>query len=250
MSLSALASLRLCLKRLEERAHYEKPKGLDASLFERNRPPVSFLLFGLSGGIASGKSTVARRFRERGLVVIDADEIAREVVAKGSEGLSEIIRTFGDGVLAEDGSLDRKALARIAFADELSLKKLEQITHPRISMESMRRAQEARAAGHRIACYEAALLVERGLADAFRPLVIVSASEARQVARAMARDEASEDEVRARMRAQLPMKEKALAADYLIENEGSIEELLARADEVLDAICEAAAVDPKRYPKT
>lgn len=208
---------------------------------------MSFLLFGLTGGIASGKSTVARRFRERGLVVIDADQIARDIVAKGTEGLREIVRTFGNEVLAEDGSLDRKALARIAFADEASRKELESITHPRISMESMRRAQEARLQGHPLACYEAALLVERHLEDAFRPLVVVSASEEAQLARAMARDGASEDEVRARMKAQLPMSEKVSAADYVIENEGSLEALLARADEVLDAICRGAGIDPGRY---
>lgn len=206
-------------------------------------------MFGLTGGIASGKSTVAKRFRERGLVVIDADQIARDIVAKGSEGLAEIVRTFGHEVLAEDGSLDRKKLASIAFANDASRAKLEAITHPRISLESMRRAQEANAAGHPLACYEAALLVERGLADAFRPLVVVSAPDEVQLARAMVRDSASEEDIRARMRAQLPMSRKVEVADYVITNDADLASLIARADEVLDAICLRAGVAPGRYPK-
>lgn len=182
-------------------------------------------------------------------MVIDADQIARDVVEKGTEGLAEIVRAFGEGVLGPDGSLDRKELARIAFADDASRAKLEAITHPRISLESMRRAQEAGAAGHPLACYEAALLVERKLADAFRPLVVVSAGEEIQIARAMKRDGASEDEVRARMRAQLPMEQKVAFADYVIANEGDLPSLIARADEVLDTICRGFDVDPARYPR-
>lgn len=210
---------------------------------------MSFLLFGLTGGIASGKSTVAKRFRERGLVVIDADQVARDVVAKGSEGLAEIVAAFGPEVLDEGGSLDRKKLAGIAFADESKRKRLEAITHPRISMESLRRAQEASAQGHPLACYEAALLVERGLVDAFRPLVVVSAREEIQIERAMKRDGASEEEIRARLRAQLPMERKVEAADYVIENEAGLDALIARADEVLDTICHSQGIDPNRYPK-
>lgn len=210
---------------------------------------MAFVLFGLTGGIASGKSTVARRFRARGLPVVDADELAREVVAPGSEGLAEIVRTFGEGVLAGDGSLDRKKLAAIAFADEASRRKLEAITHPRISARSMQLAAEAAASGHPLACYEAALLVERGATDAFRPLVVVSAREAVQVARAMARDASTEDEARARVRAQLPMEKKIAAADYVIANDGDLATFLARADDVLDAICRGAGVDPARYPR-
>lgn len=210
---------------------------------------MSFLLFGLTGGIASGKSTVAKRFRERGLVVIDADQVARDVVAKGTEGLAEIVEAFGPEVLDETGSLDRKELASIAFADESKRKRLEAITHPRISIESLRRAQEASAQGHPLACYEAALLVERGLVDAFHPLVVVSASEDIQVERAKKRDGASENEIRARIRAQLPMERKVEAADYVIENEAGLDALIARADEVLDTICRSQGIDPSRYPK-
>lgn len=208
---------------------------------------MSFTFFGLTGGIASGKSAVASRFRERGLVVIDADQVARDVVAKGSEGLAEIVRTFGEGVLAEDGGLDRKRLAAVVFSDPASRRKLEAITHPRISLESMRRAEEARASGHPIVCYEAALLIEGGLADAFRPLVVVTTSPELQLARAMARDGASEEEVRARLEAQLPMERKAAVADYVIANEGDLEALRARADEVLEAICLGVGVPTGRY---
>lgn len=210
---------------------------------------MSFLLFGLTGGIASGKSTVGKRFRERGVYVIDADQVARDVVAKGTEGLAEIVKAFGPEVLAEDGSLDRKKLASIAFADDAKRKTLEAITHPRISMETLRRAQEARAQGHPLACYEAALIVETGIVDLFRPLVVVAAPEEVQIERAKLRDGATEDEIRARMRAQLPMERKVEAADYVIENEGTLEELIARADEVLDEICRKQGIDPGRYPR-
>src|SRR5690349_14282429 len=98
---------------------------------------------GLTGGIASGKSTVARFFAEEGVPVVDADQVARDVVAKGTDGLRDVVAAFGEGVLTEDGSLDRKKLASVVFADEGARKKLESITHPRIGMESMRRIGEA-----------------------------------------------------------------------------------------------------------
>src|SRR5580658_10202629 len=127
-------------------------------------------VFGLTGGIASGKSTVAARFAARGVPVLDADAFAREVVAIGTEGLAEVVAAFGAGVLFPDGSLDRKALAAIVFADETSRRRLQAITHPRIAALTATRTAEL-AGREPLACYEAALLVENGLADAFRPLV-------------------------------------------------------------------------------
>ena len=119
-------------------------------------------VFGLTGGIASGKSAVAARFRERGVPVIDADELAREVVAPGSDGLALVAAEFGADVLAADGSLDRKKVAARVFGDKDKLTRLNAITHPRIAALSARRTAELAGRGEPLACYEAALIVENG----------------------------------------------------------------------------------------
>jgi dephospho-CoA kinase len=205
-------------------------------------------LFGLTGGIASGKSAVAARLRERGVPVIDADQLAREVVAPGSEGLAAVVERFGRDVLTEDGALDRKKVAAIVFADEEQRRALNAIVHPRISALTMEAASRLRDQGEPLACYEAALIVENGVADAFRPLVVVSAPEDVQVARACKRDGASPDEARARIRAQMPLEEKVKIADFVIDNTGSLDDLRRRTDEVLAEICARLGVDPARYP--
>lgn len=193
-------------------------------------------LFGLTGGLASGKSTVAARLRANGVPVIDADELAREVVRPGSEGNEAVVQAFGPSVRLPDGSLDRARLASIVFGDPEKRRLLNSILHPRIGALTAERAAALDAAGHRLACYEAALLVENGIADAFRPLVVVAVPEDVQVARAMARDAASEEQVRARIAAQLPLAAKVAAADYVIENAGNRVETERRTDEVLEAI--------------
>jgi dephospho-CoA kinase len=181
--------------------------------------------------------------------VIDADDIAREVLATASAGLSEVVQAFGEGVLQRDGSLDRKKLASVVFGNEEARRKLESITHPRIVAATLQRASDLEAQHVPLACYEASLLVERGLADLFRPLVVVAADERHQVARARARDHLSEDEARARLKAQLPLKDKLAAADYVIRNDGDLVALVTAADDVLDTICKNAGVDPARYPR-
>ncbi len=193
-------------------------------------------VFGLTGGLGSGKSTVGARFRARGVPVIDADLVARDVVAPGSVGLAKIVEAFGAEVLLPDGALDRPALAKVVFGDPEKRKRLDRIIHPLIGAESARRVGELAAAGEQLACYEAALLVENGLAEAFRPLVVVAVPEEVQVARAMARDRATEAEVRARIASQLPLGKKVAAADYVIENSGERAETERRADDVLDSI--------------
>lgn len=204
-------------------------------------------VFGLTGGIASGKSTVAGRLRARGVPVIDADELAREVVAPGTDGLRAIVEAFGAGVLGPSGALDRKALARIAFSDAAARKKLEGITHPRITRLAIERAQELARAGEPLACYEAALIVENGMADAFRPLVVVACPEDVQVARVRARDGAAAEDALARIRAQKPLAEKVAVADHVIDTSGSMEESARRTEEVLGAICAKVGVDARRY---
>ena len=204
-------------------------------------------LFGLTGGIASGKSAVAKRLRTRGVPVIDADELAREAVDPGTDGLLEIVKAFGEEVLRPDRTLDRKRLAAVVFGDEEKRKKLNSIVHPRVTTLTFTHAARLRDRGEPLACYEAALIVENGVADAFRPLVVVAAPEDVQVARACARDTATADEARARIRAQMPLAEKVKVADFVIENTGTLEDLHAKTDDVLAEICKRVGVDPARY---
>lgn len=197
---------------------------------------MAIRVFGLTGGLASGKSTVAARFRARGVPVIDADQIAREVVEPGSEGLARVVEAFGEGVLAPDGSLDRARLGDLVFAAPERRRVLNGILHPRIGARSAERIAALDAAGEPLACYEAALLVENHLADAFRPLVVVAVPPDVQLARAVARDGSTLEQASARVAAQLPLATKIAAADYVIDNAGDPAATERRADEVLEAI--------------
>jgi dephospho-CoA kinase len=206
-------------------------------------------VFGLTGGIGSGKSRVGKRFRERKLPVIDADVLAREAVAPGSAGLEEIRAEFGPGVIDAQGELDRAALARIVFNDDAARRKLNAITHPRVRELTALRVSELAGTGEPLVCYEVPLLVESGMAEALRPIVVVSAPEALQVERVMARDGASESDARARIAAQMPLSEKVKVADYVIDNTGSLAALEQAADSVLDQICARVGADAARYPR-
>lgn len=176
-------------------------------------------LYGLTGGIASGKSSAARVLRELGATVIDADLIAREVVAPGTPGWGQI-RTRWPQVVGRDGTLDRKMLGEIVFSDPGERAVLEAITHPLIAEASAREIMEAEARGERFAFYEAALLVENGLAAAFDGLVVVSAPEELQLERLMKRDALEESAARARLATQLPLSEKVRHATWVLENDG------------------------------
>jgi len=204
-------------------------------------------LFGLTGGIASGKSAVAARLRARGLPVVDADALAREVVAPGTDGLAAVVAAFGSEVLNPAGELDRKRLADIVFRDPKARATLNAITHPRISALTATRTQELAARGEPLACYEAALIVENGVADAFRPLVVVSCSPEVQLARLQARDHASAEDARARMRSQMTTEQKVAVADFVIDTSGTLEHNAEQTDRVLAAICAKLGIDPKRY---
>jgi dephospho-CoA kinase len=206
-------------------------------------------VFGLTGGLGSGKSTVANHYRQRGLPVIDADALAREVVAPGMPALSDIAREFGPGVI-ERGALDRARLASVVFADPEARRRLEAITHPRIQARRDELLRELEAAGEPLVCYEVPLLFEKGLEETLRPVVVVSAPEAQQLERAQRRDRATEEMVRARLVAQLPLADKAARADYVIENAGPLAATLTAADEVLRRVCSEVGVDPERYFST
>ncbi len=203
-------------------------------------------LFGLTGGIASGKSAVAGRFRSRGLPVIDADLVAREVVAPSTPGFDEVVARFGRELVQPDGTLDRKALGARVFADAVARRDLNAILHPKIAARTMEHAAALAGAGHPLACYEAALLVENGVVEAFRPLVVVAASMAAQARRAAARDAQTTAEVEQRIRAQMPLADKVRVADFVIDNDGTLADLEAKADATLDAITDRLGL--RRFP--
>lgn len=190
-------------------------------------------IFGLTGGIACGKSTVAGFLRDAGVGMVDADLAAREVVKPGSEGLAEIVRVFGAELLTQDGALDRKKMGERVFRDPDARRRLEAITHPLIRDASMSRARQLAEAGHALIGYEAALLVEAGTADAFRPLVVVVADERDQLARLRARDGFDEAQAKARLAAQMPVRQKAALADHVIDTSCPLDEVRVRTLAVL-----------------
>jgi len=185
-------------------------------------------IVGLTGGIASGKSAVAAVLREQGIPVVDADQVAREVVAPGSEGLQEVVAAFGHDVLAPDGSLDRDALAQQVFADADARKRLEAITHPRIARVSFERLAALRASGAPYVVYEAPLLVETGAHRNLAALIVVVTGEDEQVQRVIARDRSTAAAARARIAAQLPLAAKVAAATHVIHNDATLDVLRER----------------------
>jgi dephospho-CoA kinase len=187
---------------------------------------------GLTGGIASGKSTVARAFVERGIPVIDADQLAREVVAPGSAGLAAIVQTFGEEVLLPDGSLDRKGLGSRVFADRALLHQLNAITHPLVAQLSAARLAAIDEGSVPYAIYEAPLIVESGLHRAMRALIVVALEVPLQIERVMQRDGLGLAEAENRIRAQAPLAKKLEAADYVIDNSRDLSTLFQRVDEV------------------
>ena len=177
------------------------------------------LRIGLTGGIASGKSTVARLLAERGALVIDADQLARDVVAPGTPGLAAVVARFGDGVLRPDGSLDRPALGRIVFADPRARADLEAIVHPAVRARSAELAAAAPAGS--VVVQMIPLLVETGQQDAFDLVVVVDVEPAEQLARLRDRDQLDEDAARARVNAQADRDQRLAAADVVLPNDGT-----------------------------
>lgn len=179
------------------------------------------MLVGLTGGIATGKSTVSALLRQLGCVIIDADLLAREVVEPGEPAYEEIVAEFGRGVLQPDGALDRKALGAIVFADPPRRKRLEAITHPRIRERFVRRLAELAQRGFRgLVVFDAPVMIESGNYRNVERLVVVVTDEATQIARLMARDGISHEEALRKIASQMPLAEKAKLADYVIDNSG------------------------------
>ena len=190
------------------------------------------LRIGLTGGIASGKSTVADLFAERGVVIIDTDVIARELVQPGQPALDEIWRTFGDSVIREDGTLDRSALRQQIFADDDARFRLEAILHPRIQQETLRQA--ATASGDYLMIV-VPLLTDSALRDEVDRILVVDCDEATQIARLLARDAETEDQARRILASQASREERLAIADDVINNDSSLAATAAQVSALDDS---------------
>ena len=186
---------------------------------------------GLTGGIAAGKSVVARRFAELGAVVIDADELARLAVQPGTSGYDEVVTAFGPQVVAPGGALDREALARLVFADADARRRLESIVHPQVRrLAAEREAAAAAADPAAVVVHDIPLLVETGQADSFGLVVVVAAPAALRVDRLVRLRGMAPDDARARVGAQAPDDVREAAADVVLDGTGTDEGLRAQVD--------------------
>lgn len=203
------------------------------------------LKVGLTGGIGAGKSEVSRLLVRHGAVLIDADRLAREVVAPGTPGLAAVVREFGTGVLREDGSLDRPALGAIVFADSARLASINAIVHPLVRD---RTAELERAAGlGSVVVNDVPLLTENGLAPLYDLVVVVDATPATQLDRLVRLRGMTEADARARMAAQATREERLAVADLVVDNDGPLTDLEPQVRKVWEELSRRAATAPRRH---
>jgi dephospho-CoA kinase len=180
---------------------------------------------GLTGGIACGKSTVSELLTRRGAILIDADQLAREVVEPGAPALAEVVREFGESVLHEDGSLNRKKLGQVIFEDPAKRKTLEGLLHPSIRRLMLARMEEhERLHPDKLVIVDVPLLYESQMEELFQEVLVVSADPAIALERLMSRNSLSREEAEQRLEAQMPIEWKKEWADYVIDNSGPLED--------------------------
>ena len=193
---------------------------------------------GLTGGVASGKSTVSAILAELGAVIIDADQLAREVVAPGTEGLAEVVAAFGEGVLTAEGELDRPAMGAIVFADPEKRRVLESIIHPRVRARAAE--IEAAAPPGAVVVHDIPLLAETGQGNGFDAVVVVDVPAGVQVERMTGIRGMTREDAQARIGAQATREQRRAIATYVIENTGSLEDLRTEVERVLDELAARA----------
>lgn len=201
---------------------------------ESSRP---ILRVGLTGGIASGKSTVARNLAELGAFVVDADQLAHEMMQPGGPAYDRVVRRFGRDILDDDGRIVRARLARQVFGDDRARLDLNSMVHPEVRAETERRIAECASEGRAtIAVFDAALLVESGRHRDFHRVVVVRCRRETQIRRILARDGRSTADAEARIDSQAPMEDKLAVADYVIDTEGTLREARKRVEAVYAAL--------------
>lgn len=193
-------------------------------------------LIGLTGGIGSGKSTVAQLLQRHDWVLVDADQIARDIVEPGQPALAELADAFGEDILQSDGSLDRGLLASRAFASREKTDLLNSITHPRIQEETQARFDSARRAGADFVVYDMPLLVDKGLHEDMDATIVVDVEEEERVRRLVEYRGLDEEDARRRIAAQIPDDVRRAAADFIIDNNGARDKLDAQVDGVVDKL--------------
>ena len=192
------------------------------------------LVIGLTGGIASGKSTVAQMFQQCGITVVDADVIAKEAVEQGMPAYQKIAETFGQGVLLETGDIDRRKLGEIVFANEEKRLQLNAIVHPEVRKMMIKQRDEAIRAGERFVVLDIPLLYESGLEHLTDKVIVVWVPKELQLERLMKRNRFNEDEALNRIHAQQSLDEKKKRADAVIDNSGSLKDTEAQLHQLLD----------------
>lgn len=192
------------------------------------------LVIGLTGGIASGKSTVAQMFQQCGITVVDADVIAKEAVEQGMPAYQKIVETFGQGVLLETGGIDRRKLGEIVFTNEEKRMQLNAIVHPEVRKMMIKQRDEAIRAGERFVVLDIPLLYESGLEHLTDKVIVVWVPMELQLERLMKRNRLTEDEALNRIHAQHSLDEKKKKADAVIDNSGSLKDTEAQLHQLLD----------------
>jgi dephospho-CoA kinase len=192
--------------------------------------------FGITGGLGSGKSTVLDILKSLGYSTVSADELARLVVSPGSDGLKTVVQEFGNEILAHDKSLDRKKLGALVFKDAKKLSRLEAILHPLIQAEAKKYRKKFESDGQAFAFYEIPLLFEKDLAKQFDAVIVVSSSKDSQLKRVINRDKLSVEAIDDRLKSQLSMNEKVKKADFVIKNDGTLDELKKQVEACMDWI--------------